>query len=121
MKKNILSRRWKQFVGAAVIGLSVLSGFSASATSSPRDSFDFDRKRPSRGSCNDQAVELYCKVDGRLGHITAYTDCGYSNEGSFCDQVYTPGYRQKKMRVEFRCERGQWTWVLGDRGWCEVK
>lgn len=78
--------------------------------------------------CNDQQIVLQCKVkgDGIKGSrsVYAYTDCaryGTQPEGSYCHYVYTPGFYQLSMRVEFVCQNGQWVWTLGSHGNCELR
>lgn len=72
------------------------------------------------GACNDQSVSLYCKINGVHQYITAYTSCGYSSEGSSCYNVSTPGYYQVAMRIAYRCQSGQWVWLLGNDGQCKL-
>ncbi len=85
---------------------------------------DFDRNRrppPRRDfGCGNDPVTLYCKINGHHDYITAYTDCGYVRENGFCERVYTPGYYQVAMRVAFRCENGNWVWLLGNNGQCKL-
>jgi len=84
-----------------------------------RGGYDHDRRGYGR-SCGDQAVTLLCKINGKHRSITAYTDCGNSRDGDYCDRVYTPGYYQTSMRLLYRCERGNWTWLLGNDGECKL-
>lgn len=77
--------------------------------------------RGSYGDCGSQSVTLLCKVNRSQQYVTAYTNCGYGREGSICYSVQTPGYYQEDMRVAFRCERGVWTWVLGQNGMCKLR
>lgn len=84
-----------------------------------RGGYDHDRRGYGRG-CGDQPVTLICKINGNHRSITAYTDCGYSRDGDYCDRVYTPGYYQISMRLLYRCERGHWTWLLGNDGKCKL-
>lgn len=90
------------------------------------DSYDWRRRDPRRdyprrdyprrdyprrdgyGSCYDQTVYLVCKVHGRHQSVTGYTNCGRTYEGSYCYNVYVPGYRIQKMNVTYRCENGRW-------------
>lgn len=84
---------------------------------------DYDRDRGGRGhrgDCRDEAVTLLCKINGRLNHITAYTDCGYTREGEICNYVSTPGYYQVAMRIAYRCDRGRMVWLLGNDGKCKL-
>lgn len=82
---------------------------------------DFDRDRGGRrDDCRDESVTLYCKINGNHNYITAYTDCGYTQEGAVCNRVSTPGYYQVAMRIAYRCDRGRMVWLLGNDGQCKL-
>lgn len=98
-----------------------LASFGFTVSASANDANNFENDKDSARYCRDERVSLLCRVDGRNRQLRATTDCGPSREGSYCDAVYTPGYRQIHMELEWRCRRGRWVWVLGDRGWCEVR
>lgn len=70
--------------------------------------------------CTNQYVDLYCKVNGHHMYVSGYTDCGYTPHGSYCNFVETPGYFQRKMRVQFQCLYNEMNWTLGGDGYCSV-
>lgn len=127
MTPNFLTQTRRIFMRINLSKVSIVSlilaslGFLLSFSASANDFSSVEKDRVSRRTCRDQQVSLLCNVDGRVRQLRAYTDCGPSRDGSYCDAVYTPGYEQRRMELEWRCERGNWVWVLGDRGWCEVR
>lgn len=119
MKNNIFKKLSLLFT--LFISFQTLVSFALPIDNTELLEHDNRRPRPRRYFCYDQRVDLLCKVDGRLRHLAAYTDCGRTRFGSYCNYVQTPGYYQIKMNLEFRCERDGMIWSLGEHGWCEVR
>jgi len=127
------------FRKAALLSLMLVSTSVHSSIASPIDEIEFtdhgsrisyddsefrdDRGRIGRffrNRCNDQAVNLLCKINGRHRWVTGYTNCGRVRDGSYCRDVYVPGFRAIKMIVEYRCESGYLRWTLGEHGACKL-